>query len=366
MKRRKIIFVITIVFLAAGTELFAASRLLYENFDDGVLDSRLWARVYGAIAAPPQYGLASPGRGGTGSSFSSGTVAATWVQWPSANMTKPWPSDEMYVSFWMKYSKFVRTEQHENIKIFYPHWNGISSYVHYCLSNTDLIYYSANSFDKAIDGGVWLTCPGQADGRWHRYEFYIKFSAGISRFWYDGVLKLDRTYGPGKWTNDVNGIDAPSMDAGNPSSFSRQIDDLEIWTGMPASTSTPANPVGRDTTPPYGTGLNPAAGATNVPVNANIILHLKDSGSGVDKSTIVMTVNGVRVYPTITGTPADYTLFYNPPVNFAYGSRVYVKVNVKDLSGNSIGPNSYSFVTSRSRYSDASLIAPAGAAVRIM
>jgi hypothetical protein len=154
-------------------------------------------------------------------------------------MLKPWPSDEMYVSFWMRYPTFVNTDSHENIKVFYPHWNGTSGYVHYAMSSTNLIYYSANSNGRAIDGGVWLTCPNQADGRWHRYEFYVKFSQGVSRFWYDGVLKLDKRYGSGVWTNDMNSIDVPSMDGEEPGTFTRQMDDLEIWTGMPAPSTTP-------------------------------------------------------------------------------------------------------------------------------
>jgi len=239
MSRTKTVLFISLIFLAIGCDALASTRLLYENFNDKVLDSRLVPRIYGAIAALPQYSYASPGRGGTGYSFASGTVAATWVQWPSSAMLKPWPSDEMYVSFWMRYPKFVNTDSHENIKIFYPHWNGISSYVHYAMSSSNVIYYSANSNNTAIDGGVWLTCPNQTDGQWHHYEFYVKFSQGISRFWYDGVLKLDRRYGTGKWTNDVSSIDVPSMDGEEPGTFTRQTDDLEIWDGMPTPTATP-------------------------------------------------------------------------------------------------------------------------------
>jgi len=214
---------------------FAANRLIYENFDDQTIDSRLSPRIYGAVAAPPQYAYASPGRDGRGSCFASGTVAAAWLQWPTAKLPKPWPSDEMYVSFWMRYPTFTRTDPNENVKFFYPHWNGTSSYVHYCMYDPDQVYYAAFGKDASLARGVYLRCPGQTDGNWHHYEFYIKFSEGVSRFWYDGVQKLNQRYGRGAWSNDIFGIDVPSMDGEEPGIFTRQVDDLEIWDGMPGS-----------------------------------------------------------------------------------------------------------------------------------
>lgn len=214
---------------------FTANRLVYENFDDQTLDSRLTPRVYGAVAAPPQYNFAGPGRDGDGSCFSSGTVAATWLQWPTDKLPKPWPSDEMYVSFWMRYPTFTKTDSNENVKFFYPHWNESSSYVHYCMYDPDQVYYAAFGMGANLASGVYLQCPGQTDGNWHHYEFHVKFSEGTSRFWYDGVQKLDQRYGPGVWTNDIFNIDMPSMDGEEPGVFSRQVDDLEVWDGMPGS-----------------------------------------------------------------------------------------------------------------------------------
>ncbi|HQG31927.1 MAG TPA: hypothetical protein PLA83_08365 [Deltaproteobacteria bacterium] len=233
MKKTAVLFFSALVFLTVNTGICAATRLLHETFDDQVLDSRLRVRVYGAVATPPQYAFASQGRDGTGHCFSSGTVSATWLQWPSETMLRPWPSDELYVSFWMRYPTFTRTDPNENIKFFYPHWNGTSSYVHYCMYDPDQVYYSAQGMGAVLAAGVYLRCPNQTDGRWHRYEFYVKFSEGISRFWYDGVKKLDQTYGPGVWSNDILAIDAPSLDGEEPGIFSRTVDDLDIWDGMP-------------------------------------------------------------------------------------------------------------------------------------
>ncbi|MFH1061266.1 MAG: fibronectin type III domain-containing protein, partial [Candidatus Omnitrophota bacterium] len=87
-----------------------------------------------------------------------------------------------------------------------------------------------------------------------------------------------------------------------------------------------------DTTPPYTSGHVPLGDAINIAPDANIIVHVKDDGVGVDINTIVMRVNGVIVTPVITGTPADYTLTYDPPTDFNAGQAVTVTVNASDLA----------------------------------
>ena len=87
-----------------------------------------------------------------------------------------------------------------------------------------------------------------------------------------------------------------------------------------------------DTTPPYTTGHSPAKGATNIPPNTPIIVHVKDDGAVVDINAIVMRVNGQAVTPTITGTPADYKLTYMPLADFNYGSTVAITVEAQDLA----------------------------------
>ncbi|MFC1946580.1 choice-of-anchor D domain-containing protein [Chloroflexota bacterium] len=100
-----------------------------------------------------------------------------------------------------------------------------------------------------------------------------------------------------------------------------------------------------DTTDPYTCCHDPADGDTDVPINTNIVLNVKDDGVGVNQSTIAMTVEGMAVTPTITGSPADYTLTYNPPSNSAYLQVVNVTVDASDLVGNSMTTDSYSFTT---------------------
>ncbi|HNY64409.1 MAG TPA: hypothetical protein PKM41_03160 [Deltaproteobacteria bacterium] len=227
----------------------AANRLLYENFDDGVIDGRL--TVYGNswnTLLPPQYTLNEPGRNGRDRSFTSGTVSAAHLCWKT-NVPSPWPTDEFYVSFWMRYPFFVTTDPvNENLKIFYPHWDGVDSYVHYAMAQPDLVYYSARAKAAMVASGRWITCPGMTDGRWHHYEFYVKFSTGVSRFVYDGAVKVNDAYGPGLWSRNVYYFSIPSMNGRsvpgnlNPGTYTRQVDDIEIWDGMPGTK--PSAPVG--------------------------------------------------------------------------------------------------------------------------
>ena len=99
-----------------------------------------------------------------------------------------------------------------------------------------------------------------------------------------------------------------------------------------------------DTTPPYTTGHDPAKDAADVP-DTNIIVHVKDSGTGVDQNTIVMTVGGMEVTPARTGDKYDYTLTYDPLTDFDYGQVVDVTVDAADLNEtpNVMTTDSYSF-----------------------
>ncbi|OFZ39782.1 MAG: hypothetical protein A2504_12380 [Bdellovibrionales bacterium RIFOXYD12_FULL_39_22] len=216
----------------------SATRLMYENFDDQVINPSM--SVYGAYGAtgyvlqlPPQYNLDQVGRGGSGFAFSSGTVNQAWPSWDK-NLPNPWPSDEMYVSFWIRYPTFTSTDTMENFKVFYPHWNGADSYAHFSMGDTNTIYYSAKGNGTMLSISNYLSCPNQTDGNWHHYEFFVKFSTGISRFWYDGILKLNHNYGSGVWTpNPISYIAAPMIDGEEPGTFSRQVDDWEAWDSMP-------------------------------------------------------------------------------------------------------------------------------------
>ncbi|MEK7812848.1 MAG: Ig-like domain-containing protein, partial [Candidatus Desantisbacteria bacterium] len=108
-------------------------------------------------------------------------------------------------------------------------------------------------------------------------------------------------------------------------------------------TFTTVNPP--DTTPPYTSGHQPSKGAIDAATNTTIVIHIKDNGVGVSNTSIEMLINGSKVSPAVSGTKTDYTISYKPTANFSYEQQVQVIVNAKDLSGNVMPQESYSFKT---------------------
>jgi hypothetical protein len=104
---------------------------------------------------------------------------------------------------------------------------------------------------------------------------------------------------------------------------------------------------GGDSAAPYTSGHFPEKGAVGFYKDSNIVVHLQDSGDGVDQSSIVMTVNGQTVSPTITGSASDYTLTYDPP-NPLEGD-VVVRINAQDLANppNVMPQETYTFTVNR-------------------
>ena len=100
-----------------------------------------------------------------------------------------------------------------------------------------------------------------------------------------------------------------------------------------------------DGVPPFTSGHDPAPDAVDVAIDANIVVHLKDSGDGVDDTSIVMRVDGVVVTPAISGAASDYTLTYDPPSDFGHSQVVELEVDASDLAANAMLTASYSFTT---------------------
>ena len=125
----------------------------------------------------------------------------------------------------------------------------------------------------------------------------------------------------------------------------KTADEVPNWSPVSNSPSG-TTLVSPDTTPPYTSGHNPAKDATNVPIDTNIVVHVKDDGEGVDQTTIVMTVEGETVTPVITGSTADYTLTYDP-ADFGYEQVVDVTIDASDLAAtpNVMPTDAYSFTT---------------------
>ncbi|MBA7536311.1 hypothetical protein ES705_28574 [subsurface metagenome] len=103
--------------------------------------------------------------------------------------------------------------------------------------------------------------------------------------------------------------------------------------------------VGVDGTPPYTDGHNPVKGATGVPVDTNIVVHVKDNYV-VDPNSIVMTVQFSSVTPTKTIQGLNHWLVtYNPPVDFGSEEVVTVTIDASDAAGNAMPQDFYSFTT---------------------
>ena len=82
LKISKLIYLSAMFMILSPIQGIASNCLLFENFDDQVLDDR--CEVYGhnwAKLSPPQYNLTAVGRNGTGYAFASGTVNEANMYW---------------------------------------------------------------------------------------------------------------------------------------------------------------------------------------------------------------------------------------------------------------------------------------------
>jgi hypothetical protein len=191
--------------------------------------------------------------------------------------------------------------------------------------------------------GDWF--PGS---EWTYYEAHIKFADGPE--WNNGVVEV--------WCGDDKKLSAHGVNNRNSahnglyisrisfSDYSRNpdsevgymwIDNIVISDDrigpVGGSSDDRIGPVGgsnEDTLSPTTAEHSPIKGAACVTPDSNAIVHVWDTGDGVDQSSIVMTVNGERVNPAISGSPADYTVSYNPPVDFTPGDVVTVTVDAQD------------------------------------
>lgn len=89
-----------------------------------------------------------------------------------------------------------------------------------------------------------------------------------------------------------------------------------------------------DTAGPVVASRSPAPNATNVDRHAPVVLRLSDNTVGIDKSSIVMTVNGAKVNPQITGHSLDYTLTFTPAQAYPFLANITVTLYGCDLLGN--------------------------------
>ena len=251
----KLLLIFMMMFLASS--LMGAELRLSENFDDLSIDARLTTRIYGQWdIEPPVYSFGS-GHGETGYSYGSGTSNEPFLEWIYGNT---WYTEELYVSFWMIYPTFTWCGAGDNIKFFYPIFGSNDKWEFATNSNDGSLYmiYDNNASMQDIYGANswgYPTLTNQADGNWHRYEFYINFDTGVIKFWYDrpednwtdgSYLKVSREFGS-SWTTNyitlitIGSIDGSTPECPNASIYTRFFDDIEVWDGIPEDDS-PSTP----------------------------------------------------------------------------------------------------------------------------
>jgi len=114
-----------------------------------------------------------------------------------------------------------------------------------------------------------------------------------------------------------------------------------------------------DLTAPFLFSSTPAPDSTNVAINTNIEIILKDALSGIKHASIRLKINDTDVVPAITGNPNDYRLTFNPLADFGYEQRVTISIAAEDLAGNIMSPVAYSFTTAAAQNTlTATLVTP--------
>ncbi len=89
-----------------------------------------------------------------------------------------------------------------------------------------------------------------------------------------------------------------------------------------------------DMTTPSISNQQPTDNTSNAPRNTAISFRLLDAGSGINATTLQMQVNGDAVTPSVSGSPSNYLVNYQPATAFDYGESVAVSIVVSDASGN--------------------------------
>jgi regulation of enolase protein 1 (concanavalin A-like superfamily) len=106
------------------------------------------------------------------------------------------------------------------------------------------------------------------------------------------------------------------------------------------------NTVTPDTSKPTIKSRFPANGSVGASRIEPITIRMADTGSGVDWSTIIMSIDGVPVEPTITGTAIDYSISYLQQPSFEPSTTYTVTIFGCDLMGNCMnGADVFSFTT---------------------
>ncbi|MCF7858630.1 MAG: Ig-like domain-containing protein [Candidatus Cloacimonetes bacterium] len=107
-----------------------------------------------------------------------------------------------------------------------------------------------------------------------------------------------------------------------------------------------------DAIPPYVVPLYPTGGSSGIPVDSDITFHIFDDADGVDINSVEVNIEGI-VYSNgdesffYSGTPFDYIITVNPPMNFAFDDQIDIQIDASDLEipANTMTTYSYFFQT---------------------
>jgi hypothetical protein len=99
---------------------------------------------------------------------------------------------------------------------------------------------------------------------------------------------------------------------------------------------------------PYVVNALPTNGSTGNPLESNITFYIEDDMSGVDRSTLVVRIDGKEYIDTdssviITGPVTNFFVTVNPDDDFLPDTKVEVEIDAEDLKGNPMKTFKYSF-----------------------
>ncbi len=165
----------------------------------------------------------------------------------------------------------------------------------------------------------------------------IIYSSNNSSFFYSGT--------PFSYIITIN----PPMDFQFDDLINIQIDasDLEEPANVMPTYSYSFQTV-EDLQPPYIGGLDPEAGAVNVPQNTDIEFIIYDSGIGVNLTSVIVEIQGVTYTHNnglfyYYGNANAYHIIIDVPVDFELAEIVEVSIDASDLNGISMATFEYSF-----------------------
>jgi chitodextrinase len=236
----------------------------------------------------------------------------------------------------MKYPSIVWREvggyvDNLNLKFFYPHWTYITgnNYVCYVLySGPGSVYYSSQRQSAAQNSNYYYGVASMTDTNWHHYEFYVNFPNGISKFWYDRPgdfttgLVVNDDYAQG-WGNtpDIWYFTFGSQDSEEADVFTRFIDDVEVWDGMPgevSDTQPPTTPTNLTATAISSSQINLSWTASTDNVGVTGYRIYRCAGSGCTPSTQIAT-SATNSYQN-TGLSANTAYVYRVAAYDAAGN----------------------------------------------